>query len=340
MTAPDAHLKHAREITRANGLVDLHLDSIIQQRLFRYDVRKEHRAGVKGQPLFWHADLPRMGQAGYLGAAMGIHYFPKENAAAVREANRQIDYLDWVAETDPRAMRIRDAADWETAANEGLIGMIPGVEGCHMLNGDIANLEAFCDRGIAYLTLTHFSKNSAATPSLGRGANEEDTLTPFGHEVVDLLNARGVVVDVAHANQRCAIEAARRSTAPVMATHSGAQGVHAHPRLLSDEAIDAVADGGGVIGIIFSPGFLTGSKKASSSCVVDHIDYIANRVGIDHVAIGSDYDGWVPAIPCDHRDCRDAVRVAAEMLRRGYDDTAVAKVWQRNALRVFRTARR
>lgn len=334
----EPHLPAARALIDEVGVVDLHVDSIIQNRLFGYDVLKRHRAGIKGQPLFWHADVPRMIEAGYVCANMGIHHPPIEGPRAPRNAHKQIDYLDRIAEQSDVCMRIRTPDDWAVAADEGKLGLVPGVEGCHMLNGSLDELHAFCDRGIAYLTMAHFSKNSAATPSLGRGCNEEDGLTAFGEDVVRVLNERGVVVDVSHLNQPCAIRAAELSEAPVFATHSGAQGVHAHARLLSDDAIDRIAEKDGAIGIIFGPDFLTGSSKATSTAVVDHMDYIAERVGTRHLVIGSDYDGWLPRILADHRDCRDVVRIAAEMLRRGYSEDDVRGVLSRNARRVVEKA--
>lgn len=336
--AYEPFLAQARALQAEARVIDLHVDSIIQQYLFRYDIRKRHSAGIPGQPFIWHADVPRMLEGGYLGAAMGIHYWQKETPDGIRTCHAQIDYLDRVAAEDDRCLRVRSPDDWETARAEGLLALSPGVEGAHMLNGDISNLETLCQRGIAYLTLAHFSKNAAATPSLGKGANEDDTLTAFGEQVVHTLNHFGSVVDVSHLNQRCAIRAAELSEAPVFATHSGAQGVHHHARLLSDAAIDAIAAGDGAIGVIFGPGFLAGKLRASSEVVVDHIDYIAQRVGIRHVVIGSDYDGWLYAIPSDHRDCRDAVRVTAELLRRGYTEDEVRGVLSGNAQRVFRAA--
>ncbi len=327
-------LSQARALHAECGVIDLHVDSILQQRLFRYDLRKKHRAGIKGQPLFWHADVPRMLEAGYSGACLGIHYWPKETVGAFDECMRQIDYLDWLTENDERCVRVSDGSEWPTAS-DGALHLAPGVEGCHMLNGDLTNLETLCDRGIAYLTLAHFSKNSAATPSMGRGSNEDDGLSDFGRDVVRMLNDRNVVVDVSHLNQRCAIEAAELSTAPVFATHSGAQGVHHHPRLLGDDAIQAIAAGGGAIGVIFGPGFLAGSSSATSANAADHIEYIVELVGAEHVCTGSDYDGWLPRILADHRDCRDLANVTAELLRRGRDRHVVAGVLSGNTKRVF-----
>lgn len=317
------------------GFLDLHVDSIIQQRLFRYDVRRSHRAGVGGQPLFWHADIPRMVEAGYRGACMGVHYWPFEREAGWEEMQRQIAYLDAVAADDERTLRVRQFSDWERARRSDRLALIPGVEGAHMLNGRIERAGALAALDVAYLTLAHFSSNSAATASMGRGANQRDGLTAFGRRLVEELNRQGVTVDLAHVNTPGVLDACRVSARPVMCTHSGARALYETPRTLSDEEIDAIAATGGVIGIIFAPVYLCGKLRAPTAVALDHLEYIAERVGVDHVGIGSDYDGWLPAILSDHRDCRDISRVSDGLRRRGWSEENIAKVAQGNALRVF-----
>jgi membrane dipeptidase len=318
------------------GLLDLHLDSILQQVLFRYDVRKAHGAGRPGQPLFWHADLPRMFQAGYAGACMGIHWWPWESERGWRAFHRQVDYLDQIASDDPGAMRVHGPAGWLEHAADPRCRLIPGVEGAHILNGRLDRVEELARRGVAYLTLTHFSRNAAATPAMGRGENEVDGLTPFGLALVDELNRAGIVVDVAHVNHAGVMDACGRSKAPVLATHSGARSLHDHRRLLRDDAIEAVVATGGAVGVIFAPRFLSGVRTASSEIVVDHIEYIAERFGVQHVAIGTDYDGWLDAIPSDQRDCRDVVRVVDRLLARGWSDPDLHALLRGNVERVFR----
>ena len=318
-----------------SGCIDLHVDSIIQQRLFGYDVTARHRAGVRGQPLFWHADIPRMDEAGYRGAALGIHYFPWQSERGWKEMNRQIDYLDEICTVDDRVLRIGGVDDFRRAAQRGCIGLMPGVEGAHMLNGRIERVETLAERDVAYLTLTHFSANSAATPSIGRGANEREGLTAFGRRLVGDLNRYGIAVDVAHVNTPGVIEACRTSNAPVLCTHTGVDGVYDDARNISDAEIDAIASTGGVIGIILAPIFLAGRLRADTDVVLDHYEYVIDRVGIEHVAIGSDYDGWVPTIPGDQRDCRDLVGVVDGLRHRGYGESALQKLVCDNVLRVF-----
>lgn len=325
----------ALDIHRAAAPLDLHVDFVIQGRLFGYDPRKQHRAGAPAQPLFWHCDVPRMREAGYAGAVLGVHYFPWQSEAGWRECLRQLDAID-ALETDPRVQIVRSHADWDAAKLVGKLALGAGVEGAHMLNGNIERVDILAQRGVRYLTLTHFSKNAAATPSMGRGANEHDGLTHFGEDLVRALNRAGIAVDVAHVNGPGVLDACAVSEAPVFCTHTGAKGVHNSPRNIGDAQIDAIAGTGGAIGIIFGPMFLRGSIRGTFHDVADHIDYVVQRVGVDHVAFGSDFDGWLMSIPSDCRDCRDTVRLTDILLARGYSSNDIYKMYRGNALRVFR----
>lgn len=317
------------------GILDLHVDSIIQQRLFGYDIRRRHRRLLRGQPLFWHADIPRMIEAEYKGACMGIHYYPWESERGWGELQKQVAYLDRVCAEDDRVMRVRRAEDWLIAQREGKLALGPGVEGAHMLNGRIERVARLKELGVMYLTLAHFSTNSAATSSMGRGANERDGLTAFGRRLVQELNAVGIAVDLAHLNTPSALDACAVAKAPVLCTHTGVKAVHNHARNISDEEIDAIAETGGVIGLIFAPLFLGGKLRLSTDEALRHLDHAVKRVGVDHVAIGSDYDGWLPTILSDHRDCRDVSRVILGLQERGYSAEEIEKIAWKNALRVF-----
>ena len=321
------------------GPLDLHVDSIIQQRLFGYRVSHRHGAGLRGQPLFWHADVPRMIEAGYVGACLGIHFYPWESENGWAELHRQIDYLDEVVAQDSHVLRVQEPADWERAAAAGKLALAPGVEGAHMLNGKIERVAELARRHVAYLTLTHFSRNAAATPSMGRGRNESDGLTAFGCDLVGALEEHGIVVDLAHVNTPGVLHACSIATRPVFCTHTGVKGVHDHARNVTDEEIDAIAATDGVIGIIFAPIFLAGKLRACSDVVVDHIEYVIDRVGVRHVGLGSDYDGWLPSIPSDQRDCRDIGIIATKLRERGHADEDVDAIVSGNALELLSSAR-
>ena len=290
---------------------------------------------MPGQPLFWHADLPRMTEAGYGAACLGIHYWPWASEAGWQRAMRQIDVLDRAVERHPNAVRIESPSDWTTIEQDKTLALAPGVEGAHMLNGRLERVELLAERGVAYLTLTHFSANRAATPSLGRGSDATSGLTDFGADLVGALEDVGVTVDLAHVNRPGVLDACRQASRPVICTHTGVCGVHDHPRNLSDAELEAIASTGGVVGIMAAPIFLTGELVADSGAVADHIEYVADHVGLEHVALGSDYDGWIPSIPSDQRDCRDLERVIDTLEAREWGDEALERLCWRNAAEVL-----
>lgn len=208
-----------------------------------------------------------------------------------------------------------------------------------MLNGRLERIAELAARGTAYMTLVHLRSNRAASNGFGLGANERDGLSGYGREVVAELERCGITVDVAHTNDRGLLDVAAMATRPLLCTHTGLKSVHAHGRNISDEAVRAVAATDGVIGIIFAPVFLAGRLRADSRCIADHIERVVELVGIRHVAIGSDYDGWVPSIPNDQRDCRDLWRVVAVLLERGWTQAQLDALLSRNAREVLSGAR-
>lgn len=316
-------------------ILDLHLDSILQRRLFGYRIQRKHRAALKGQPLFWHADLPRMREASYKAACLGVHYWPFEREAGWREANKQLDVVDGLCDAEDDIVRIGRDIPWSKVAQHRGIALTAGVEGAHMLNGKIERIEQLALRHVSYLTLTHFSRNMAATPSMGRGVDDSQGLTNFGRELVAACEENLVAIDVAHVNSRGVLDACEVARRPILCTHTGVCGVHQHARNITDEEIDAIAETGGVIGVIFGPIFLAGGLRANSDVILDHIEYIVNRVGIDHVAIGTDFDGWLPSIPSDMRDCRDIDILPDKLLNRGFTPAQIESIGWKNAVRLF-----
>lgn len=323
-------------------IFDLHLDSILQKRLFGYDLTKRHRAGIGGQPLFWHADLPRMREANYAGACMGVHYWPVESERGWREALRQLDVLDELNRSDAGLHHLVERPGFSKRSDIGsddVMTLCAGVEGAHMLNGKLERVAELARRDVAYLTLTHFSANRAATPSLGRGANETDGLSSWGAELIRELNTHRIAVDTAHTNEKCRLDACAVSAQPVLCTHTGVKAVCDHPRNISDEALVAIAATEGIVGVLVGSYFLTRRHRADSTAVANHIDHIVQTVGIQVAAIGTDYDGWLPTIVRDQRDCTDFSVVWELLDKRGYSSEAIHLIASGNAERCFKAIR-
>jgi membrane dipeptidase len=231
----------------------------------------------------------------------------------------------------------RSAADLMAINQSGRLAGFLGIEGAHALHGDLDLLPHFFEQGVAYLTLTHFSSNQLAACATDRRPKFFG-LSPLGKEAVAIMNRLGMVIDCAHLHPSCFEDVAAATSKPLIVSHGGAKGVNPMWRNLSDNEIRLIAASGGCIGIIFSPWFLTGRFRSSLQAVVDHIDYICALVGDDHVALGSDFDGFIPT-PFDLRDITALPRLTQALLERGYARESIRKILGDNFLRVWQANR-
>lgn len=235
----------------------------------------------------------------------------------------------------------QSAADVKRCAAEGVIAIIPAVENGYAIGHDLANLDKLAALGARYLTLTHNGHNALSDaaiprPDLGDGPTLHGGLSDLGRAAVARLNALGMLVDVSHVAKPAMLEATALSETPVIATHASVHALCPHPRNLDDEELDALGSSGGVIQITAVPTFLKANGKAAEVSVsdfADHVDYAVRRIGIEHVGISSDFDGgggfrgW--------HDTSESANVTAELLRRGYDERALAALWGGNFLRLL-----
>jgi membrane dipeptidase len=222
----------------------------------------------------------------------------------------------------------------------GRVAAILHLEGAEPLAADLSDLETWYARGLRSLGLVWSRPNAfaegvpfgfPASPDTGPG------LTSAGRELVGACNGLGVLVDLSHLNEAGFWDVARLSSAPLVATHSNAHALCASSRNLTDAQLDAIGESGGIVGVNFAVSFLRedGGQVAATplSEIVRHVDYIAGRIGIDHVAFGSDFDGALVSEElggiAGFPKLVDALRTA------GFDDEAVAKVTHRNWLRVL-----
>lgn len=320
----------ARAIHDAAVAIDLHADT--PKLMARgYDLAKRHAPPWPARNFGGHVDLPRMREGGLAAQWFGMWTFPLPQRGCARDIHRQLDALEAAAAATPREFRLcSTGAEVRAAHAEGARAGLRGIEGAHALEGDLSHLEAFARRGVRYLGLLHFSASQVGFPAKGVGRDDSRGLTAFGCEVVDACARLGVIVDLAHVNRRGFFDAVARKPGPLIVSHTGVAGVRAHWRNIDDEQIRAVADAGGVVGIIFAPAFVGGHLDA----VVDHLAHVIDVAGDGAVAIGSDWDGFIR--PCDGlADASELPNLTEALLKRRFSVETIHRLLGGNALRVL-----
>jgi membrane dipeptidase len=268
---------------------------------------------------------------------------------------------------------VRNGSELDAARSAGAIAGFLGIEGGHALGESLATLEALFARGLRCLTLVwnnHLSWIRSCQP--GAGAGVPAGLAAFGREVVRRMNELGIVVDLSHAGERAFFDALETSIAPVIASHSGCRALHDHPRNLSDDQLRALARQGGVAGIVFHPPFLDAAAKTEAERVhklpeyaglaaaapmakflaqqrvmrslaapfplarlVEHVEHAVEVAGIEHVGLGSDFDG-IERGPAGLEDASGYACLAEALAKRGFSDEELLALLGGNMERVFR----
>ena len=315
-------------------------------------------------------DIPRMREGG-LKAQFWSVYIPSEHAHPARTVTEQIDIVHRMVERYPNDLEMAYSADdVERIVKSGKIASLIGIEGGVAIEDDLAQLRAFARLGARYMTLTHnvtLDWADAATDTPKHGG-----LTPFGERVVREMNRLGMLVDISHVSPDTMADALRVSQAPIIASHSSAFAIAPHPRNVPDAILKQLPKNGGVVMVNFFSGFIVPEyarkmtavraelrakhhdPKAAARAfeewfqsnrlphgtiadVADHIDHIVKVAGIDHVGIGSDFDG-ITAWPAGLDDVSCYPRLTEELLRRDYSESDVHKILGGNVLRAFRAA--
>ena len=216
---------------------------------------------------------------------------------------------------------------------EGKKAICLGVENGYAIGKDLSNITRFQEIGVRYITLCHNGDNDICDSA--RGNNEWNGLSPFGKEVVHEMNRLGIMVDVSHASEKTFYDVLDCSEQPIIASHSSARALCNHPRNLTDDQLKALATHDGVVQLCLYKGFIhPEAEKASLSDAIRHIDHIVDLIGIDHIGIGSDFDGDGELIGC--RSSNELINITCKLLEHGYSETDISKIWGANFLRVMR----
>lgn len=295
------------------------------------------------------AELQRWRRAGvdYLSINVGYDVIHWHETVRILAAFRA-----WITARPDDFVLARTAAQVVEAKRERKLAVTFDIEGMNALAGEVAMVDLYYALGVRQMLFSYNRNNEA-----GGGCHDSDIgLTAFGRAVVREMNRVGMLVDCSHSSYRTTMEAMELSTAPVVFSHSNPRGRWDHPRNITDEQIRACAQGDGVIGVN-GLGIFLGDNDISTATIVDHIDYIADLVGIAHVGIGLDYafeeenlgdlltgntDIWPPGYGYDTPDIRFAApaqlpAISNELLRRGHSDEDVRGVLGYNFFRVAST---
>jgi len=323
-----------------------------------------------------HTDIPRLKQ-GNVGAQFWSVYVPADTAkkgTALQQTLEQIELVQEMLRRYPDVFeQARTAADVERIQKSGKIASLIGVEGGHAIEDSIENLRRLHKLGAGYMTLTHSDTLTWADSATDTGKSQG--LSPFGEEIVREMNRLGMLVDLSHVSDETMKDAIRVSRAPIIYSHSSARAIARHPRNVPDDVLALVKQNGGVVMVNFYSGFVvpksaeimskmfdarrelrakfpkeedyerelkrweTANPYPAGSIhdVVDHIQHIAKVAGVDHVGIGSDYDG-ITRVPAQLEDVSTYPLITQELLNRGWKADDIGKLMSGNILRVMRRA--
>jgi microsomal dipeptidase-like Zn-dependent dipeptidase/gamma-glutamyl-gamma-aminobutyrate hydrolase PuuD len=282
-------------------------------------------------------DIPKM-QKGMLDAVFMVAYLSQGERTPV--AHRQafektvaiINQTKQQIEKNPATVaQARTVSDLKKNKAEGKKSIFIGIENGYAIGQDIDNIKRLADLGVKYITLSHNRNNAICDANAG--TPEHNGLSAFGKEVVKEMNRQGIIVDISHTSEKTAFDVLETSQYPVIASHSSVKALCNHPRNLSDQLIKAIAGKGGVVQICLYKGFLKKDGQASLKDAVDHIDYVVRLVGIDYVGIGSDFDGGGGITGL--QSAGEFPQLTMELIRRGYSDEDIAKIWGGNLMRVM-----
>ncbi len=284
-------------------------------------------------------DLPRMRDGG-LDTSFMVAYIPqgelteKGYEQAFEYTDRTLDAIDDVMRaTNGQVIVAHTAEEIVKAKAKGCKAVVKGIENGYPIARDLSRLSHFADKGVRYITLSHNGDNDICD-SASRSSQTHGGLSDFGREVVREMNRLGILIDLSHAGSSTVRDVLALSSAPVIASHSSCRAICDHPRNLTDEEIMGIAATGGVIQMCMYKGFVNKeSEQASILDFVDHICHAYKLVGADHIGIGTDFDGDGEVIGC--RNASHILRITIELLRRGFSDGEIGKMWGENVLRVL-----
>ena len=282
-------------------------------------------------------DLPKM-REGFLDASIMVAYLKQGERdaesllAATAKANRILTQIEEMVAANCTAVDIAyTPSDIARLKNIGKKAIMLGIENGYAIGKDLSLLGHFAKRGIVYMTLCHNGDNDICDSAKGNA--EHGGLSPFGEQVVLEMNRLGIMVDLSHAAESSFYDALEVSKKPIVCSHSSARALCDHPRNLTDEQMKALAQKGGVAQVTMYNGFLRSDGKATILDAVEHLNHMVNIMGIEHVGVGTDFDGdgGVPGMA----NASEVINFTRRLLQERYSEEQIQMIWGGNFLRVM-----
>tara|TARA_B100001113_G_scaffold63288_1_gene48367 strand:+ start:123 stop:1250 length:1128 start_codon:yes stop_codon:yes gene_type:complete len=339
----------SEDLAKKLTIVDMHIDT--PYRLWRQNLNGDEIDDISKRTLKGDFDYPRAVSGG-LNVPFFSIYTPASTQIDSTSHEMAVSLISMIEDIvtlhSDKFFIVKSTSDIELLDRERL-GIAFGMENGAPIEGDLSRVQFYHDKGIRYITLTHSKSNHISDSSYDENHQWEGGLSSFGKELIREMNKVGIMVDISHVSDKAFYESIEISEVPVIASHSSLR--HFTPgfeRNVSDDMLIKLASKGGVISINFGSSFLT--KKALEyrrnregpypfadvTDVVDHIDRVVNLVGIDHVGIGSDYDGVGDTLPSNLKDVSTFPNLISELLTRGYTEEDIEKILSGNIIRVWK----
>ncbi len=311
--------------------IDSHNDSALW-----YNHPDENFGVTKGQVTF-----PMMKQGGLDAAFFAIFLEQKERDAvsldsAFNCARNEIEmFKKHVASRSAEAEFALLPDDIARIKKSGKSAIILAIENGYGIGGKLKRIRYFRKMGVRYITLCHNGNNNICDASMSKTGEEHNGLSAFGKRVIKRMNKQGIIIDISHASSRTVFDVLKISKVPVIASHSGAWAIKNHNRNLTDEEMRAIAAKGGVIQVATGRFFLSNLPKHEVTVkhLADHIDHVVKTVGIEHVGLGTDFDGGGGVVGME--DASKMKNLTIELLERGYTPEQLKLFWGGNLLRVW-----
>ena len=293
-----------------------------------YDLHKMQEGGPDAVTMVAYLPQPKPGETFAQIAPLGAKT-PREYADLIFD---KIE--DTILSDSQYIAHARSEADILRNKRRGLRSLLTGIENGLAIEDDIKNVEHFANRGITYITLCHNGDNQICD-SARHTLNTHGGVSQFGEQVIAEMNRLGLMVDLSHAGEKSFYDALHISRTPIVCSHSNSRALCDVPRNITDDQMRALAAAGGVCQITLYNGFLRTDGKSTVTDVIRHLEHAIDLMGIEHVGLGTDFDGdgGIPGLA----DASELVNFTKALLRRRYSETDMALIWGGNWLRVMNT---